>query len=407
MRMNKISGSPGPASPRPIRVLHSVGHLLRGGIETWLYQTIKKLTQFEHHILVRTDKEEPFTAAFREIGARVVPCANYTNPVRYAINFNRVVQENGPYDILHVHGSNPNGLLAMLLAKQLGIPATIVHSHNDVRPLLATRSAAYGSYVALTMQCLRQFADRGFAVSVRAAESMFGSGWQHDHRWSLLYCGVDFQPFAEPPDPNLRKLVGIPEGAFVVGHVGRFHEQKNHQFLVKIAQEAVKASPDVHFLFIGDGDLRMEIVSQVRSLGLESRVTFVPDTLCVPQFMLSVMDCFVFPSRYEGLGLVAVEAQAAGLPCILSDRIPTEVVVDSELVTTLSLQDSPQRWVAALLHARAGRIHPSASHFQQFYASQFNLDRCAQSLADAYELLVTNRQDVLHTAACADRTSTG
>jgi glycosyltransferase involved in cell wall biosynthesis len=227
---------------------------------------------------------------------------------------------------------------------------------------------------------------------------MFGSAWQHDHRWSLLYCGVDFEPFAEPPDPNLRKLVGIPEGAFVVGHVGRFHEQKNHQFLVKIAQEAVKASPDVHFLFIGDGDLRMEIVSQVRSLGLESRVTFVPDTLCVPQFMLSVMDCFVFPSRYEGLGLVAVEAQAAGLPCVLSDRIPTEVVVDPKLVTTLGLQDSPQRWAAALLHARASRIHPSANHLQQFYASQFNLDRCAQSLADAYELLVAGRQSQLHAA---------
>jgi len=398
MRLNKISGLTAPDSPRPIRILHSVGHLLRGGIEMWLYQTIRKLTQFDHHVLVRTDKEEPFTAAFREIGARVVPCANYGNPVRYGINFNRVIHENGPYDILHVHGSNPNGLLALLLAKQLGIPATIVHSHNDVRPLLATRGTAYGSYVALTMQCLRQFADRGFAVSVRAAESMFGASWQHDDRWALLYCGVNFEPFAETPDPHLRKLLGIPDGAFVVGHVGRFHEQKNHQFLVKIAQEAVKTSPDVHFLFIGDGDLRTDIVCQVRSLGLEPHVTFVPDTLCVPQFMLGVMDCFVFPSRYEGLGLVAVEAQAAGLPCVLSDRIPPEVVVYSQLVTVLALEDSPQHWADAILNSKGRRVQPSHQHLQQFYDSQFNLDRCAQSLADAYELLAAGRPAQLHTA---------
>jgi glycosyltransferase involved in cell wall biosynthesis len=353
----------------------------------WLYQTIKKLHRFDHHVLVRTDKEEPFTQAFRDTGARVLPCLNYSNPVKYAMNLSRLARENGPYDILHVHGSNPNGLLALLLAKELGIPATMVHSHNDVRPLLATRGTAYRSYVSVTMQCYRRLTDRGFAVSVRAAESMFGPDWRKDHRWSLLYCGVDFEPFAQPPDPNLRKQLGIPEGAFVVGHVGRFHEQKNHQFLVKIAQEAVKMSPDVHFLFIGDGDLRKDIVSEVQRLGLAPHVTFVPDTLSVPQFMLSAMDCFVFPSRYEGLGLVAVEAQAAGLLCILSDRIPREVTVDSTLVEVLSLDDPPSRWAAATLNSRGRRVPPSGHYLQQFYASPFNLAESAQSLGKAYELL--------------------
>src|SRR5579872_4986867 len=97
-------------NPKPrMRILHSVGHLLRGGIEMWLYQTLQKLdvNRFEHHVLVRTDKEEPFTEAFRQAGFRVVPCLNYSNPLKYARNLRRIVDGYGPYDVLHVHGSNP------------------------------------------------------------------------------------------------------------------------------------------------------------------------------------------------------------------------------------------------------------------------------------------------------------
>src|SRR6202035_3996015 len=91
-----------PGQQRPIRVLHSVGHLLRGGIETSLYQILQRFdgNRFEHHILVRTDKEEPFTAAFREAGFRVLPCLNYSHPVKYRANLRRVIAQNGPYDVL-------------------------------------------------------------------------------------------------------------------------------------------------------------------------------------------------------------------------------------------------------------------------------------------------------------------
>jgi glycosyltransferase involved in cell wall biosynthesis len=193
-----------------IRVLYSVGHLLRGGIEMWLYQVVQHMdpSHFEHHILVRTDKEEPFTEAFRKIGAKVIPCLNYKRPVKYARNLRRVIQHHGPYDILHLHGSNPNGLLALLFAKPLGIPTRVVHSHNDIRPLLRSRGLAYRSYVTLTLLCLRFFADRGFAASVPAAESMFGLPWKTDKRWNVLHCGVEFGPFEIPADPNLRKRAG-------------------------------------------------------------------------------------------------------------------------------------------------------------------------------------------------------
>jgi len=369
-----------------IRILHSVGHLLRGGIEMWLYQMVQRLDcdRFEHHVLVRTEKEESFTEDFRRAGIRVLPCLNYNNPFKYASNLRRVVAQNGPYDILHVHGSNPNGLYALLFAKILGISNRIVHSHNDVRPLLRSRGIIYRTYVGLTLQCLRFFSDRGFAASILAAESMFGASWKTDRRWELLYCGVNFEPFTEPADPNLRKNLGITADAFVVGHVGRFHEQKNHQFIVRIAEEAIKSNTHVHFLFIGDGDLRRGIAGELERKGLAQNVTFVPDTRSVPQFMLSAMDCFVFPSRYEGLGLVAVEAQAAGLPCFISDRIPHEAVVDASLVEILRLEDPPELWANAILNSKRKRVR-GRQHLEQFYASQFNLERCVASLARTYE----------------------
>ncbi len=381
---------------RRIRVLHSVGHLLRGGIEMWLYQVLQQLdcSRFEHHVLVRTDKEEPFTEAFRQAGVPVLPCLNYSNPVKYFLNFRRLVAENGPYDILHVHGSNPNGLLALLFARALGIPNSIIHSHNDIRPLLRRRGIIYRSYVGFTLKCLRMLADRGFAASTLAAESMFGPSWQSESRWKLLYYGVDFEPFAEPPDPNLRKSLGIPAGEFVVGHVGRFHEQKNHAFIVRIAEEIVKKWPGTHFLFIGDGELKSGIASQFQKKGLERNVTFVPDTLSVPQFMLSAMDCFVFPSFYEGLGLVAVEAQAAGLPCFLSDRIPLEAVVDPDLVQVLRLEDSPAAWANAIRSSGMLRVR-DAQQLKRFYSSHFNLNQCVVSLANTYESMVNNRVDRL------------
>src|SRR5262249_10489791 len=240
-------------------------------------------------------------------------------------------------------------------------------------------------YVQLTLLGLKTFADRGFAVSSLAAESMFGKYWNKDQRWELLQPGVDFKPFEQQSRSNLRESLGIRHDAFVVGHVGRFHEQKNHLFLLQIMEELLKKCPHAQLLLIGDGPLRPDIVAEVERRGLHDYVKFVPDTLSVPQFMLEVMDCFVLPSRYEGLGLVAVEAQAAGLPCVLSDRVPNEAVVDPKLVHFLRLEETPEKWAETALQLRGKYARVTPQHLDQFYASEFNLDRSAEVLSHIYE----------------------
>jgi glycosyltransferase involved in cell wall biosynthesis len=370
----------------PVRVLHSVGHLLRGGIEKWLFQTLPpQLSRCEHHILVRTAEEEAFTSAFRDAGMPVLACSNFANPVRYARDFKRLVKEHGPYDILHVHGSSFSGLLTLALARAAGIRRAIVHSHNDVRPLLNDSGYLYRAYVSGVLKAYRALADSGFATSILAAESMFGPQWKRDNRWELLYCGVDCKPFAKLRDATMRTRLGIAEEAFVVGHVGRFHEQKNHAFLVDVVQAAVALSPRVHCLLIGDGPRREEVTAEIQSRGLRDHFTFVPDTPAVSDYMTNVMDCFVFPSRYEGLGLVVVEAQAAGLPCLISDRIPLEAIVDASLVRVLPLERSPVEWAKAALDLQSSRGESHAlTALSRVENSHFNLDRCISRLQARY-----------------------
>jgi glycosyltransferase involved in cell wall biosynthesis len=375
------------ASPRPVRVLHSVGHLLRGGIEKWLFQTLtaQLYQQCEHHVLVRTDQEEAFTSAFREAGIPVFACSNFTNPIRYALDFKRLIKEQGPYDILHVHGSSFSGMLTLALAKPMGIPKTIVHSHNDVRPLLKGRGYPYRAYVAGVLKAYRALADFGFAASVLAAESMFGAQWRNDPRWELLYCGVDCKDFAGPRDTAMRARLGIPDKTFVVGHVGRFHEQKNHGFLLEVMQAAVAIYPPVHCLLIGDGPLHGAVAAEIHRRGLEDHFTFVRDTPAISDYMISVMDCFVFPSRYEGLGLVVVEAQAAGLTCLISDRVPSEAIIDASLVRVLTLERSPAEWAEAVLSLKSLRRGPhDVAAVSRVENSRFNLEHCVSTLKARY-----------------------
>ena len=312
-------------------------------------------------------------------------CSDFKNPIRYARNFRKLVKEHGPYDILHVHGSSFSGLLTLALAKFAGIRKTIVHSHNDVRPLLKSRGGLYRAYVTGVLRAYRALSDFAFAASVLAAESMFGTHWSRNKHLELLYCGIDCKPFAKPRDPGMRSKLGIAEDAFVIGHVGRFHEQKNHKFLIDVVQSGIAIHPEVHCLLIGDGALRESITNEIHLRGLQNHFTFIPDTRTVSDYMISVMDSLVFPSRYEGLGLVVVEAQAAQLPCLISDRVPAEAIVDPSLVSVLPLEKPARDWAEAAL--KLADIRREARHLSDTTMvenSRFNLEHCISALQARY-----------------------
>jgi glycosyltransferase involved in cell wall biosynthesis len=335
-----------------MKILQVVGSLNRGGAETWLVQVLRHIdrTKYQMDFLVHSTEPGAYDEDVRALGARVIVCLAPENPLRYAYNFRRILRQYGPYDCVHSHVHHYSGFVLMLAA-MMGVPMRIAHSHNDTRSVDCTASLARKKYLRAMLQLIQRYATKGMAVSERAATSLFLGSWKSDSRWEMCPLGIQLQPFEQKVNSKvMRSELGIRGDAFVIGHVGRFVEQKNHRFLVSIAECLCRMEPRAVFLLVGDGPLRPEIEGLVKSKGLWGRFRFAGVRSDVPSVMKGAMDCFLLPSLHEGLGLVAWEAQAAGLQCLVSTGVPPEADVVHALVHRLRLSESANKWASALRH---------------------------------------------------------
>src|SRR5258708_6756244 len=336
---------------RPIRILHSVGHLSRGGIENWLYQLASRMdrSRFQHHVLVRTEEEEPFTRAFQEAGIPVIPCLGLTSPLAFRRNFNDVLDQHGPFDVLHAHGFSFLTTQTLLYSKLRGIPMRIVHRHDDLRPKLARSGMLYRFYTSTSLKLIRQLANAGVACGSQAAEWVFGKDWRQRTPPIALIIGVDMEPCFQPADPDLRVHYGIPQDRFVILQVGRFEPQKNHEFTIQIARELARREVPIHLLLIGNGSLQLEMQRKIAEAGLKDRCTWISDTDQIPAILRSVADLKILPSLHEGLPLVHIETQAAAIPILISDRVTREAVIDPGLVDFLPIDQGPEIWADRIM----------------------------------------------------------
>lgn len=344
------------ASHRPLRILHVVGGMTRGGIETWLMHVLRATNRAEIQMdfAVGVSEPCPYDEEVRALGSRILPCLQTSSPRAYARNFRRLLREHGPYDVVHSHVHHFSGYV-LRLAHQAGVPVRIAHSHIDTSSLQASAGPARRAYYALASYLIRRHATHGLAASELAASSLFGPRWKSDSRWQVLHYGVDLAPFRDPVDPScLRASLGIEPGALVLGHVGRFVEQKNHAFLLDVAAQVMARRPDARLLMVGDGVLRAAIEQKARLLGLADKMLFAGLRSDVARLMLGAMDAFVLPSFFEGLPVVGIEAQAAGLPCFLSDTISTETDCVKPLIHRLSVRQAPAAWAETILAVSAG-----------------------------------------------------
>ncbi|RUR76293.1 putative glycosyltransferase EpsF [Chlorogloeopsis fritschii PCC 6912] len=362
----------------------------RGGIETWLMHILRHIDRdrFQMDFLVHTNQLCAYDQEIRTLGSQIIPCPlNRLQPWNYAANFRRILQVYGPYDIIHSHVHHFSGYI-LRLAHNSGIPIRIAHSHNNTSWVEAKAKWHRRLYLDLMKAWIARYATLGFGCSRQAIVDLFGStGNTHLHQ-QILYCGIDLASFRDSVDlVTVRSELGIPKDAFVIGHVGRFEPQKNHAFLLEIAAEVAKREPKMHLLLVGVGSLRSDIEKKIAQLGLSDRVIFAGSRSDVPRLMQGAMDVFVLPSLYEGLGLVLVEAQAAGLPCIFSDVIPEEADVVKPLVKRISLSQSASAWAEAVL-----TVPNNASILTRIDAlnivekSAFNIETSIKKLLEVYEI---------------------
>ncbi|MEI2580247.1 glycosyltransferase family 1 protein [Scytonema sp. PRP1] len=371
-----------------LRILHVVGGMNRGGIETWLMHILRNIDRDRFHMdfLIHTTEACAYDEEILSLGSRIIPCLKRSQPWLYALNFQRILSEYGPYDIVHSHVHYFNGYV-LRLAQQAGVSVRIAHSHIDSSALEANRGRHRHLYLTLMKSLIARHATIGLGCSKVANADLFGVNWKTDERWQLLYYGINLTPFQESIDAvEVRSEFKLPVDAFVIGHVGRFDEQKNHQFLLKIFAEVARLAPQAYLLLVGEGILQPKIKQQALEMGIADRVIFAGSRSDVPRLMQGAMDVFLFPSLCEGLPLVLLEAQAAGLACLISNAITQEVEVVKPLVKRVSLSQPVSNWAGDLLPWQDG-IPKSAQTdaLRLVEASPFNIETSLKQLEKIYQ----------------------
>jgi glycosyltransferase involved in cell wall biosynthesis len=371
-----------------VRVLHIVGALDRGGVETWLMNVLRNIDRdrFRFDFVAHRDYDAAYDAEAKALGARIFHCTGYRNPIKYARQLKDVLKRHGPYEVVHSHVHFYCGSV-LRTAAAARVPVRIAHSHNDTSGVERGASLPRRAYLALMGHWMNRYASHHVACSAVAGVALFGDdGWNQNGGRVLLPYGVDLRPFAAPVSrAELASSVGVPEGAPVIGHVGRFATQKNHRRVVEIGAAVIRNIPAARLLLIGVGPLRGEVEQYVRELGIERNVVFAGLRGDVPRLMTSLMDVLLFPSFHEGLPVTVIEAQAAGLPCVMSDAISREVVMIGDGVTQLPLSASNPAWAAAV-EARLNRRHEARRDPAERFAAlrEFDVRESINKLQQIY-----------------------
>ena len=289
-----------------------------------------------------------FDHEIHELGGRIFRCPHYNgkNHFLYKKWWKKFFDKySDTYTAVHGHlGSTAS--IYLREAKKRGL-YTIAHSHNTT--IWDLGGIIYHIYAYPT----RYIADFFFGCSMEAGVSRYGSRICHKAgRFKVLNNAIDTKNYSY--NPSIRKEMREKyhlEDKLVIGHVGRFNTQKNHEYLIDIFEAVYRIEPNAMLVLVGDGELRKSIEIKVREKGLSENTIFAGIQQNVNEFY-QMMDVFVFPSLYEGLGIVLVEAQTAGLPCVVSDAVTDEVILVDDLIKKLSIKITPNEWAKKVLEQR-------------------------------------------------------
>lgn len=337
---------------KPLRVLFFIDRLRLGGIQMLAYDILKHNdpSKMEIEILNLDDGQQyPLTQTLKNMGVTIhqLKGAWMRTPLdfpHYFKSVDRFFSEHHNYDVVHMHSSSKNYYILQCAAKW-GIPVRVAHSHNTGFQSKNPLVIALGN---MMMKPMRKYATHWAGCSQLACEWLFGKGCVERGEAKVVLNGIDSSLFVydESIRQQIRQELHI-EDRFVIGHVGRFVNQKNHTFLLDIFAEVVKLQPNAVLMLIGIGELMEQMKQKAATLGIADKVLFMGFRDDRERYM-QAMDAFLFPSLYEGLSVTLIEAQAAGLPVYTSDTTTTETKFTPEM-QFLSLQQPAREWAEAII----------------------------------------------------------
>jgi glycosyltransferase involved in cell wall biosynthesis len=322
-----------------IRILHVVGAMNRAGTETMLMNIYRNINrdkvQFDFISYSRQDAH--YDEEIRSLGGRVIKLSK----TQSILELYQAIKTYGPYHAVHSHTLFHCGI-ASIAALLAGVEVRISHAHTT---LDNSSSVIRKFYIKLMRFIINNFSTNLLACSKGAGSYLFGEKSIIKKKYSYFPNVVDYSEFLQIPNIEVEEfkvIEGLGNG-LTIGHIGRFMEAKNHTFLLDILKYVIKKNPTIKLLLVGDGDLREQIEEKAKQDGIYENIRFVGVKENIST-MLHSMDVFVFPSLYEGLGLVLLEAQASGVPCIVSEAIQPEADLHLGLVSKLSLADGAEVW---------------------------------------------------------------
>lgn len=363
----------------PVRVLQIIGIVCGGGVEAVIMNYYRHIdrSKIQFDFVVDGYEKTILDDEIESLGGKVYHIEPYKkNIFRYMSQIYYIVHDNH-YDIVH---SNMNTLSVFSLfpAWLAGAHQRILHNHST-----AVRSEGIRSVIKMILRPFAPlFANRYAACSRLAGNWMYGKKMMSSGRVTIINNAIDLNDYAfsSAKRQQYRKEFDIAEDVLVIGHVGRFMYQKNHAFLIDIFREIVKQQSNSLLMLIGDGELRPDIEAKVQNYHLADKVRFLGLRKDVKNIYNS-MDVFVLPSWYEGLPVVAVEAQANGLPCIFS----TQVTEESRLTKTaeyLNFEAGPVFWAQNIL---AKSCYRNTHALSELAEAGFDIMKQAKSLVRWYD----------------------
>jgi glycosyltransferase involved in cell wall biosynthesis len=385
----------------PLRVLHVIDALGMGGAETWLMEALRlwsKSGQGRFDFLVTSGERGIFDDEARQLGAKIHYVRYGRTRLAQFISEFRQILRSGQYHAIHDHQDYASGWHFLMGAGVLP-PVRVTHVHNPWIHIAVNYEINLSR--RLTTIAGKRFVSR-FATHVcgtsEAILRQYGFMPGHTKRpaISVVHCGIDvgkFNASREHDRESVLREFGWGQQAKVVLFAGRldaaleFDHPQNHKnswFALNVLRVALEREPSVRLLMAGAGDdSRKELNRHIQNWGLQNKLRLIGIRKDIPRLMRAA-DMLFFPSREEGLGMVAVEAQAAGLPVLVSDAVPREAIVIPELVTSLRLSAPIGHWADVLLETLSTPRKPAEAYRSAMQASDFSIDKSVGNLLRLY-----------------------
>ena len=363
---------------KPVKVLQLSLSENIGGVEILLRNLYTAINREDIQIDFVTTYDSPvYKEELEAGGAKIFRLPSQNRFVSYRRALKKLIRENG-YDVIHVNKNSSADLAPFIIGRKLGVPIVIAHAHN-------TKSSV--GFLAdiihlFNRRKMDKYMTKAFACSEDAAEWMFSKDFCKTHDIPILRNGIAAADldFNEEKRAEIRKRLSLGD-KLVVGHVGKFSKRKNHRFLIEAFAQLHKKNPNSILMLVGSGPLMADIQAKVNSMGIADCVMFMGSQNNINDFY-AAMDAFVLPSFNEDMPVVALEAQAAGLPVFISDTVNREVEI-TDTVKWLSLQQSPEIWADMILSV--SECYERKSQLEAVANAGYDIRDTARVLEEVYK----------------------